>query len=104
MMKKESSEPSVSSFFSYPPRTLAETHTTSGVHCIPVPADFRLCNNLLNSVERTSNTHRSVSWSTKDQSKSKTISCLDILFAILVGYGALIYKENEEMYGESRRQ
>jgi hypothetical protein len=56
------------------------TYTTSGVHWIPVPWPFFLsCNNRLNSVERTSKTHRSVSWSTKDQSKSNTTNCLPMV-------------------------
>lgn len=62
-------------------RHLNPTYTTSGVHWIPVPWPFFLsCNNRLNSVERTSKTHRSVSWSTKDQSKSNTTSCLPMLY------------------------
>lgn len=55
------------------------TYTTSGMHWDP--ALLRSCSLRRSLVSRTSKTQRSVSWSTKDQSKSKTTRFLTILLA-----------------------
>lgn len=69
-------------FSSGKPLQHAFTHTTSGVHWLP-PL-LMVCSLRRNFVDKTSKTHRSVSWSTNDQSKSKTTSCFAGI--VLVGY------------------
>jgi hypothetical protein len=81
---------------------------------MPVPADLRFWSNLLSSVESTSKTHRSVSWSTNDQSKSNTTSCLGMAGAALmlaagqecessdVGYVSIAH--SSQLTGRKRRE
>lgn len=61
------------------------TYTTSGIHC--EPALLRSCRRRRSLVSRTSKTQRSVSWSTKDQSKSKITRFLGIVSDVLTRLG-----------------